>query len=214
PSLTVGVRIDRVKDGYMVVNQDANWNVVSATDLAGRVLERTFYTAYGLPTFNSQTYFGDYDGDGDSTDDGHLGSGETAWGAGPYGACRVFDFDQDADADTDDQTILTSRVSLASTSHSFVPLGETGLVRVDTHHVAVSDSWPRRGRKVRAALRPPAHRQRVLARGDRARRLTTDDQRPRPAPCPRRRAGHYCPMSRSPAPQFCPRDLRAGSRRP
>ncbi len=50
----------RVEDGYMVVNQDANWNVVSATDLAGRVLERTFYTAYGLPTFNSETYLGDY----------------------------------------------------------------------------------------------------------------------------------------------------------
>ncbi len=54
----------RVEDGYMVVNQDANWNVTSATDLAGRVLERTFYTAYGLPTFNSETYFGD-----DSYDD-------------------------------------------------------------------------------------------------------------------------------------------------
>ncbi len=39
----------RSEDGYMVVNQDANWNVVSATASEGRVLERTFYTAYGLP---------------------------------------------------------------------------------------------------------------------------------------------------------------------
>jgi len=119
PSLTVGVLIERVEDGYMVVNQDANWNVVSATDLAGRVLERTFYTAYGLPTFNSETYFGDYDGDGDvgSTDDGHLGSGQTCWGASPSGACRVFDFDQDGDLDNDDQTIMTSLVGLASTNH-------------------------------------------------------------------------------------------------
>ncbi len=109
----------RVEDGYMVVNQDANWNVVSATDLAGRVLERTFYTAYGLPTFNSETYFGDYDGDGevDSTDDAELGSGQTCRGASPTGACRVFDFDQDADLVSDDQTVMTALVALASTNH-------------------------------------------------------------------------------------------------
>jgi len=109
----------RSEDGYMVVNQDANRNVVSATDLAGRVLERTFYTAYGLPTFNSETYFGDYDGDGevDSTDDAELGSGQTCWGASATGACRVFDFDQDGDLDNDDQTVMTSLVALASTNH-------------------------------------------------------------------------------------------------
>ncbi|RJP37300.1 MAG: hypothetical protein C4547_05650 [Phycisphaerales bacterium] len=99
----------------MVVNQDANWNVVSATDLAGRVLERAFYTAYGLPTFNSEPYFGDYDGDGevDSTDDGHLGNGQTCWGASPTGACRVFDFDQDADLDNDDQTATSVPIAVS-----------------------------------------------------------------------------------------------------
>ncbi|RJP31678.1 MAG: hypothetical protein C4547_15305 [Phycisphaerales bacterium] len=103
----------------MIVNQDANWNVVSATDLAGRILERTFYTAYGLPTFNSETYFGDYDGDGevDSTDDGHLGSGQTCWGASPSGACRVLNFDQDGDLVSDDQTVMTSLVGLESANH-------------------------------------------------------------------------------------------------
>ena|GEM_PF-2261666 len=46
--------------GYMIVNQDANWNVVAATDLAGTILERVYYTPYGQPTFNSETFFGDY----------------------------------------------------------------------------------------------------------------------------------------------------------
>jgi len=51
----------RVEDGYMVLNQDANWNVTSATDLAGRVLERTFHWhRLRPPTFTSQTIFGEY----------------------------------------------------------------------------------------------------------------------------------------------------------
>jgi len=52
---------ERSEDGYMVVNQDANWNVTSATDLAGRVLERTFFWhRLPSPTFTSQTIFGEY----------------------------------------------------------------------------------------------------------------------------------------------------------
>jgi len=46
--------------GYMIVNQDANWNVVAAVDLGGTVLERVYYSPYGQPTFNSETFFGDY----------------------------------------------------------------------------------------------------------------------------------------------------------
>ncbi|MCK6466527.1 MAG: hypothetical protein L6Q93_17040, partial [Phycisphaerae bacterium] len=86
----------RLEKGYAVVYQDANWNTIATCDLAGRVLERVFTTPYGSPMIEPETFFGDYDGDGDvdSADDASLGSGQTCWGT-PTGACRVFDFNSD-----------------------------------------------------------------------------------------------------------------------
>ncbi|MCK6466501.1 MAG: hypothetical protein L6Q93_16885, partial [Phycisphaerae bacterium] len=107
----------RLKKGYAVVYQDANWNTVVVCDLAGRVLERMFTTPYGSPTIEPESFFGDYDGDGDvdSTDDASLGSGQTCWGT-PSGACRVFDFNSDGTLDSSDETIMTALVSAASTN--------------------------------------------------------------------------------------------------
>jgi len=36
----------KLKDGYAVVHQDANWNVIATTDLAGSVLETIFEEPY------------------------------------------------------------------------------------------------------------------------------------------------------------------------
>ncbi|MBE7455094.1 MAG: hypothetical protein HS102_00455 [Planctomycetia bacterium] len=107
----------RLEHGYAVVYQDANWNAIATCDLAGRVLERVFTTPYGSPIIEPETYFGDYDGDGDvdSTDDASLGSGQTCWGT-PSGACRVFDFNGDGTLDSSDETIMTALVSAASTN--------------------------------------------------------------------------------------------------
>lgn len=94
----------RLEEGYAVILQDANFNVVGAVDMAGQVLERVFYEPYGLPTFEGETRHGDYDGDHsvNSTDDADLGSGQTCWGADPTGACRVFDFNFDLTLDAGD----------------------------------------------------------------------------------------------------------------
>ncbi|MCC7291862.1 MAG: hypothetical protein IT449_07365 [Phycisphaerales bacterium] len=72
----------KLEHGYCTVSQDANYNVTTLTDLAGRVLERVFYTEYGQPIIESESYFGDGDGDGDvdATDDAALGSGQTCCG--------------------------------------------------------------------------------------------------------------------------------------
>ncbi|MCC7290423.1 MAG: hypothetical protein IT449_00005, partial [Phycisphaerales bacterium] len=110
----VAMRLER---GYAVVYQDANWNTMATADLAGRVLERVFTTPYGSPIIEPETFFGDYDGDGDvdSTDDGFLGSGSTCWGT-PSGACRVFDFNQDGTLNASDETVMTALVAAASTN--------------------------------------------------------------------------------------------------
>jgi len=107
----------RFEKGYAVVYQDANWNTVATCDLAGRVLERVFTTPYGSPIIEPETFFGDYDGDGDvdSTDDASLGSGQTCWGT-PSGACRVFDFNSDGTLNASDETIMTSLVAAPSTN--------------------------------------------------------------------------------------------------
>ncbi|MCG3129440.1 MAG: hypothetical protein FLDDKLPJ_00167 [Phycisphaerae bacterium] len=107
----------KLEHGYAVVSQDANYNVTTLTDLAGRVLERVFYTEYGQPIIQSASYFGDYDADGDvdSTDDGFLGSGQTCWGTAT-GTCRVFDFNGDGTLDAADETIMTAIVATPSTN--------------------------------------------------------------------------------------------------
>ncbi len=108
----------KLEHGYAVVSQDANYNVTTLTDLAGRVLERVFTTEYGQPILESDSYFGDYDADGDvdSTDDGFLGSGQTCWGANPSGACRVFDFNSDGTLDASDETVMTALVAAPTTN--------------------------------------------------------------------------------------------------
>ncbi|MCK6465817.1 MAG: hypothetical protein L6Q93_13395, partial [Phycisphaerae bacterium] len=107
----------KLEHGYALVSQDANYNVTTLTDLAGRVLERVFTTEYGQPIIESASYFGDYDADGDvdSTDDGFLGSGQTCWGTAT-GTCRVFDFNGDGTLDSADETIMTALVAAPSTN--------------------------------------------------------------------------------------------------
>ncbi len=120
----------RLEKGYAVVYQDANWNTVVVCDLAGRVLERMFTTPYGSPIIEPESFFGDYDGDGDvdSTDDASLGSGQTCWGT-PTGACRVFDFNSDGTLDSSDETIMTALVSAATTNrrHENRTVSPTGM---------------------------------------------------------------------------------------
>ncbi|MCG3132440.1 MAG: hypothetical protein FLDDKLPJ_03290 [Phycisphaerae bacterium] len=120
----------RLEHGYAVVYQDANWNTIATCDLAGRVLERIFTTPYGSPIIEPETFFGDYDGDGDvdSTDDASLGSGQTCWGT-PSGTCRVFDFNQDGTLDSADETVMTALVSAASTNrrHENRTVSPTGM---------------------------------------------------------------------------------------
>lgn len=62
--------------GEMYLHQDANWNVLGATDLGGSVVERYVLTPYGILTANQETGFGDRDGDGDvdATDKGTPGT--------------------------------------------------------------------------------------------------------------------------------------------
>ncbi|MBE7457336.1 MAG: RHS repeat-associated core domain-containing protein [Planctomycetia bacterium] len=107
----------KLEHGYAVVSQDANYNVTTLTDLAGRVLERVFTTEYGQPILESDSYFGDYDADGDvdATDDSYLGSGQTCWGTAT-GACRVFDFNGDGTLDASDETVMTALVSAPTTN--------------------------------------------------------------------------------------------------
>lgn len=67
----------KLEHGYCTVSQDANWNTIATCDLFGRLLERVFTTSYGSPIIVPETFFGDYDGDVDSTDDASLGIGQT-----------------------------------------------------------------------------------------------------------------------------------------
>jgi hypothetical protein len=70
----VMVRVAGMGDLY--VHQDANWNVIGLSDLAGRLVERYVYTPYGELTVHQLTGFGDRDGDGlvDATDKGTPGT--------------------------------------------------------------------------------------------------------------------------------------------
>ena len=98
--------------GRFVVHQDANWNVMALTDLAGRVVERYHYSPYGELEVSAESYPGDYTGDGrvDSDDDDELcgvgGGCDCEFTASVSGACRVFDFDCDGDLDQTDQDTL------------------------------------------------------------------------------------------------------------
>ncbi|MCC7290597.1 MAG: hypothetical protein IT449_00885, partial [Phycisphaerales bacterium] len=134
----------RLEKGYAVVYQDANWNTLATCDLAGRVLERVFTTPYGAPIIEPETFFGDYDGDGDvdSTDDASLGSGQTCWGT-PSGACRIFDFNQDGTLNASDETVMTALVAAASTNRrhenrTVSPIGMTFVYQGLQHDPAVN----------------------------------------------------------------------------
>ena len=81
----------RVKDkGEFTIHQDANWNVIATTDMAGRLQERYEYTPYGEVTVFQKTSFGDRDGDldVDATDKGTVGTTCTGRVAG---SCRILD---------------------------------------------------------------------------------------------------------------------------
>lgn len=109
----------KLQHGYCTVSRDANYNVTTLTDLAGRVLERVFYTEYGQPIIESESYFGDYDGDGDldSTDIAQADTGGACRGSSPSGACRVLDTDQDGDVDGTDYTTLSGLINAAPTTN-------------------------------------------------------------------------------------------------
>jgi RHS repeat-associated protein len=120
--------------GDLYVHQDANWNVIGLTDLGGRVVERFAYSPYGELTVSAETFFGDYDGDGDvdATDEGYI-SGACS-GSDPSGACRILDFDKDGDVDTTDDNLIddlkTDRArhpALASSKAGF-PFAHQGLL--------------------------------------------------------------------------------------
>ncbi|MBI4719431.1 MAG: hypothetical protein HY763_16670 [Planctomycetes bacterium] len=87
--------------GDLYLHQDANWNIIAATDLGGAVVERYVYTPYGELTVHQLTSYGDRDGDQDvdSTDKGTVGT--TCTGT-VSGACRIVDLDFDGDYDSTD----------------------------------------------------------------------------------------------------------------
>jgi RHS repeat-associated protein len=102
----------RLPTGLVYVHQDANFNVVALTDVAGQVLERVRQTPYGEVEFAAERNFFDYDGDSDtdSADLSACGDGAACWGAAT-GPCRVFDVDLDGDVDASDQATVTAYVS-------------------------------------------------------------------------------------------------------
>jgi RHS repeat-associated protein len=102
--------MERIYDkGDLYVHQDANWNVIAATDMraAGggiaKIVERYVYTPYGEVNVFQETSFGDRDGDEDvdSTDKGTVGT--TCTGT-VTGSCRLLDLDFDGDYDSADAT--------------------------------------------------------------------------------------------------------------
>ncbi len=97
------VMVRVAKKGDLYVHQDANWNVIGATDLAGSVVEAYTLSPYGELTVDQETGFGDRDGDGDvdATDKGTPGTDCTGT---VTGACRVLDLDFDGDYDSADAT--------------------------------------------------------------------------------------------------------------
>ncbi|MCK4659616.1 MAG: hypothetical protein KAV82_08870 [Phycisphaerae bacterium] len=102
----------RLEHGRAYVHQDANWNVTTLTDLAGQVLERYYYSPYGQLEVTAETYFGDYDGDGDidadDADDLCTTGCTCEFTNTVTGDCRIFDFDCDNDLDETDQNTLRS----------------------------------------------------------------------------------------------------------
>jgi len=98
----------RVADkGDLYVHQDANWNVIGATDLGGSLVERYEYSPYGQVVANQETGYGDRDGDGDVDADDKGTPGTTCTGT-LTGACRILDLDFDGDYDSTDGTKFDS----------------------------------------------------------------------------------------------------------
>jgi RHS repeat-associated protein len=104
------VMMRRAGHGDLYIHQDANWNVIGATDLNGRLVERYEYTPYGELTAHQEGGYGDYDGDGDvdATDEDAIQSGGACLGGSPPDACRVLDLDFDGDYDSVDETLFAS----------------------------------------------------------------------------------------------------------
>ncbi|MCH7719366.1 MAG: hypothetical protein IH988_00045 [Planctomycetes bacterium] len=99
----VGIRL--AGKGDLIPYQGANWDVLGVTDLAGNLVERYEYTAYGEMIVHQETSLGDRDGDQDvdSTDKGTVGVDCTGTVSG---ACRVCDLDFDGDMDAADHTLF------------------------------------------------------------------------------------------------------------
>ena len=151
------------KDGVAFVHQDANYNVVALTDFAGKVLEHTYYTPYGIQTVDQETYWGDYDGDGlvtaaEANDDGDgnvLDEGDTCYGADPTDECRIYDFDFDNDVDATDSTKLATLISATTYRQPGQPYSGIGNTRA--HQGLIYDaelgSYQNRHRQYAASLK-------------------------------------------------------------
>lgn len=143
--------------GDLYVHQDANWNVIGTTDLAGSVVEWYTYTPYGQLQAHKLTGYGDkdMDGDVDSTDE----FGYFVCSDPPSGACRVLDLDFDGDLDSADETLFASldsglqrRPGLTATAVD-QPFGHQGLL-----HDAEIGSYQNRARQYAPNLRRFAQR--------------------------------------------------------
>ena len=156
------VVLEILPDGVAWVHQDANYNVIALTDFASQVLEHTYYTPYGIQTVDQETYWGDYDGDGlvtedewDTDTDGQLDSGDTCWGSGPTGSCRLVDFDFDNDVDATDATRLAELDSTTTYRQPGQPYSAVGNTRA--HQGLVYDaeigSYSGRARQYGARLK-------------------------------------------------------------
>jgi RHS repeat-associated protein len=123
------------KWGLQFLFQDANWNVIAATDINGLPLERYYYTPYGQLTVDQYSHHGDYDGDGDvdATDDANFDTCKA--GSQPVtGQCRVFDHNGDGNVDVNDETILDQIHLLASDTHFQFGVSSSRILQVIAAH--------------------------------------------------------------------------------
>ncbi len=102
------VMVRVAEKGDLYVHQDANWNVIGLTDLAGSVVEAYTLSPYGELTVDQETGFGDYNGDGevDATDRAVIDTGGVCLGGSPPPACRVMNLDFNTVYDSNDLTLF------------------------------------------------------------------------------------------------------------
>jgi len=147
------VMVRTTDKGELYYHQDANWNIIATSDLAGRVAERYVLTPYGEVTAHQERGYGDYDGDGDvdSTDYNAIAG---ACSGSSSGACRVLDVNNSGTVNSSDQT-----------PHAALPQGllrkpglsATGLGQVFAHQGLPLDgevgSYQNRAREYGPAMR-------------------------------------------------------------